>query len=54
MGAKVFDPILVDGTKIPENSSKTPSQRIDEFEEKIKNAAKLFASSAPKEFKPLA
>ena len=53
MGAKVFEPILVDGTKIPENSSKTPSQRIDEFEEHIKKAAQLFASSAAKEFKPL-
>ena len=54
MGAKVFEPILVDGTKIPENASKTPEQRINEFVAKIKQAAQSFASSPAKEFKPIA
>lgn len=43
IGASVADPIVVDGTKIAENSSKTPVERINEFDEIIKQRAKEFA-----------
>ncbi len=50
MGAKVVNPIIVDGTKIPENASKTPSQRIDEFDAVIKSSAIEFAKLESKEW----
>ena len=53
MGAKVSTPVLVDGTKIQENASKTPEQRIDEFDAVIKNAANEFAKLASEEWKPI-
>lgn len=43
IGAKVNTPIIVDGTKIPENANKSPEQRIDEFDSVIKQQAKTFA-----------
>lgn len=42
IGCKVMVPLLVDGTKIPENSKKTPEARIDEYDEKIKSLVKMF------------
>ncbi|MCF0218082.1 MAG: FMN-dependent NADH-azoreductase [Malacoplasma sp.] len=53
MGATVCEPVLVDGTKIPENANKTPVQRIDEFDSKIKTVANAFASLNAKEYKPI-
>lgn len=42
IGCKVTKPLLVDGTKTPENNQKTPEQRIDEFDAKIKQLAAEF------------
>lgn len=42
IGCQVEKPILVDGTKIPENSQKTPQQRIDEYDMLLQEAAKKF------------
>lgn len=53
IGAKVSEPILVDGTKIPENINKTPIERINEFDSKIKESAKAFAALASDDFKPV-
>ncbi|CRH74050.1 azoreductase [Chlamydia trachomatis] len=44
MGTKVVTPILVDGTKIPENANKTPVERINEFDSVIRLKAKEFAA----------
>lgn len=54
VGAKVFEPIIVDGTKIPENANKTPKDRIDEFDVVIKQRAKEFAMSESINWKPQA
>lgn len=53
MGAKVVKPILVDGTKISENSSKTPVERINEFDSVIRLAAKEFADLPAVDYKPM-
>lgn len=42
IGCQVVEPILVDGTKTPENSKKTPQQRIDEFDMLLQESAKNF------------
>lgn len=53
VGAKVTTPIIVDGTKIPENASKSPEQRIDEFDAQIKKGAQEFAALASEAWKPV-
>lgn len=53
MGAIVVDPIIVDGTKIPEHANKSPIQRIDEFDEKIQKQAKLFAELKNDDYKKI-
>ncbi len=42
IGCQVMTPLLIDGTKIPENNSKTPQQRIDEYDTKIKELVQKF------------
>lgn len=54
VGAKVIEPIIVDGTKIAENASKTPEQRIDEFDSVIKQRAQEFASLPSETWKAVA
>lgn len=44
IGAKVSEPIIVDGNNISENSGKSPKERIDEFDSIISQRAKEFAS----------
>lgn len=51
MGAYVTEPIVVDGTKIPENANKTPNERIDEFDKIIKKSAIEFANLKEEEWK---
>ena len=41
-GAKVTKPILIDGTKIPENINKTSKEQIEEHKDLIIEAAKAF------------
>lgn len=53
MGTKVVTPILVDGTKIPENANKTPVERINEFDSVIRLKAKEFAALPAVDWKPL-
>ena len=41
-GAKVVKPILIDGTKIPENINKTAEEQVEKFKDLIIKAAKAF------------
>lgn len=53
MGAKVNKPVLIAGNKIAENSSKTPSQRVQESIKELTEAAKLFANIPFKQYVPV-
>ncbi|OYD26463.1 FMN-dependent NADH-azoreductase [Mycoplasma testudineum] len=50
-GAKVFDPILVHGTKIKENADLGPKGYVATFSQEIESAAKKLAQSKPRESK---
>lgn len=53
MGATVFEPIIVDGTKIPANANKTVEQRIGEFKEEIESKATKFANAVAIDYSPV-
>lgn len=51
VGAKVVEPILIDGTKLNIEINKSPKTRIDECDEKIKKAAYEFAALPSEDWK---
>lgn len=53
VGANVVTPVLIAGNKIAENSSKTPSQRVEEHLSELKKAVTNFAQISFKEYKPV-
>lgn len=52
-GAKVVKPVLIAGNKIPENASKTPTERVTEHVNELTEAAKSFANIPFKQYVPV-